>query len=260
MPDPSSVGATQPPSVPPAGWFRDPVSPAQLRWWDGGEWTAHTMPDPYTVAPATAAPDPWLPTARPVDSLPLRDRRRGHSSPAVVAAVPLPLIAVSQAAVPFGGTLRDHGAPYVPYSQQYSPMKMLTPVRTAGSPNTPAIWLLALVPLLLVPLQVVGFYAGVTTTNVGALTFGLGVIALVIALVIVDVASLRRRNLAAASPFWVLLLPPLAYFIARRLALKKAGVTSNAPGNVYVVSWLAAPVALYLVVLPLEGMRLTLGL
>ena len=57
-------------------------------------------------------------------------------------------------------------------------MKMLTPVRTAGSPNTPAIWLLALVPLLLVPLQVVGFYAGVTTTNVGALTFGLALLSL----------------------------------------------------------------------------------
>ncbi len=32
--------------VPPAGWYRDPRVPFQLRWWDGNDWTTNVyMPD-----------------------------------------------------------------------------------------------------------------------------------------------------------------------------------------------------------------------
>jgi hypothetical protein len=29
-------------SLAPAGWYRDPLGLAQLRWWDGLSWTDHT--------------------------------------------------------------------------------------------------------------------------------------------------------------------------------------------------------------------------
>ena len=37
-----------PPSSPPASWYPDPSNPAQLRYWDGTEWTAHTAPQQPT--------------------------------------------------------------------------------------------------------------------------------------------------------------------------------------------------------------------
>ena len=40
----------------PAGWYRDPLGLAQLRWWDGLSWTDHTeeqRPEIQTATPAT---------------------------------------------------------------------------------------------------------------------------------------------------------------------------------------------------------------
>ncbi|MCW2927231.1 MAG: Scramblase family protein [Thermoleophilia bacterium] len=39
-------------AAPAASWFPDPSDPAQLRWWDGVQWTAHVHP----VAPVQQAP------------------------------------------------------------------------------------------------------------------------------------------------------------------------------------------------------------
>jgi len=40
--------------VPTPGWYADPHAPGQLRWWDGGAWTAHTMPAATTPAPRSS--------------------------------------------------------------------------------------------------------------------------------------------------------------------------------------------------------------
>ena len=37
-------------SQPPAAWHPDPENPAQLRWWDGNQWTSATAPAPSTNA------------------------------------------------------------------------------------------------------------------------------------------------------------------------------------------------------------------
>ena len=39
----------------PAGWYPDPEGGAQLRYWDGGQWTAGIAPTPPAVPPAAAA-------------------------------------------------------------------------------------------------------------------------------------------------------------------------------------------------------------
>ncbi|MFM9918292.1 hypothetical protein [Lacisediminihabitans sp. H27-G8] len=65
-------------------------------------------------------------------------------------------------------------------------------------------------------------------------------LALVACLAIWDRRVLRARGLRAASAWWILLLPPIAYFVARRVALKKQGIRANAPGNVYVLTIFAA--------------------
>jgi hypothetical protein len=54
----------------PAGWYEDPAGQSDTRWWDGANWTAHTMMRPPVAAVATtplpqqifgSAPQPWSP-------------------------------------------------------------------------------------------------------------------------------------------------------------------------------------------------------
>ena len=62
----------------PPGWYPDPSSPTQLRWWDGSAWSEQTAPRPEvapTPAPASA-PSPWP--------------RPGESSSAPASASPTP--------------------------------------------------------------------------------------------------------------------------------------------------------------------------
>lgn len=35
-----------PPTLPPEGWYRDPVEPSRLRFWDGESWSSHTQESP----------------------------------------------------------------------------------------------------------------------------------------------------------------------------------------------------------------------
>lgn len=47
------------PSGPPAGWYADPLVPGGQRYWDGGQWSPGTAPQPSTQPVAyLAAPQP----------------------------------------------------------------------------------------------------------------------------------------------------------------------------------------------------------
>lgn len=48
---------------PAPGWFPDPFDPAQLRWWDGQQWTTHLHPAERGPARAASAPRPPAPGA-----------------------------------------------------------------------------------------------------------------------------------------------------------------------------------------------------
>jgi hypothetical protein len=188
------------------GWYDDPAGSGLQRWWSGIGWTEHTH-DP--------APKPVAPTPSPAD---------------------------------------DFG-----YTGGYKPMSA-TPgydqvVVTAGrvgkaSGNTFGVWAIALslfwsyliyIPASLIvsgmavagasPLTTLGAFAGLY----------LGAYAVYVALLFVfawrDGVALRARGIAAPSPLWML-LGQLGYLIARRIVLKRDGVRSNAPGNVFAIPFL----------------------
>ncbi|MCC9197837.1 DUF2510 domain-containing protein [Arthrobacter sp. zg-Y820] len=47
------------------GWYQDPLNPDQLKWWDGQQWSAHTMPLPAADTADSFSPvQPAAPTAR----------------------------------------------------------------------------------------------------------------------------------------------------------------------------------------------------
>jgi hypothetical protein len=52
--------------APTPGWYADPTGLAGVRWWDGGQWTAHTAPLPATAPGAPGAGRPLLPETTPV--------------------------------------------------------------------------------------------------------------------------------------------------------------------------------------------------
>lgn len=53
----------------PAGWYPDPAHPAQVRYWDGAQWTPHIAPQPAgethagqpSIGQLAAGQDPWTP-------------------------------------------------------------------------------------------------------------------------------------------------------------------------------------------------------
>ena len=76
----------QPTSVPP-GWYPDPHGVAELRWWDGSDWTDHlhntdasaenaepTAAEPAFAEPAPAEPAPVEPA--PVEPAPVEPVNR----------------------------------------------------------------------------------------------------------------------------------------------------------------------------------------
>src|SRR3954463_4804040 len=49
--------------TPPPGWYADPQNVAQIRWFDGVQWTGHVSPRPAVAAPEGQHPDSvahWL--------------------------------------------------------------------------------------------------------------------------------------------------------------------------------------------------------
>lgn len=101
------------------------------------------------------------------------------------------------------------------------------------SPNTVPIWLLA------TALPLVSIAGNLLRLISASLGFGFppaavtgAVIGFGFAAAVADHRALLQRGLPAPSWAWIL-LTPIGYFIARRIALKSVGVRNDAPGNVF---------------------------
>lgn len=237
-----------PAALPAAGWFTDPASETRLRWWDGSGWTEHTMAAPPPAPPAAAWTPPsiaeWTPPASTVTDEPLRRERRRDRGRRPEAQ----RTAGAQPATPQLTATDD----YVPIGQRFSPVHSLVPVSKPGSPNTRPIWLLALLPLIAAGAQAGLYFGGLLSDWVAPVALAGGLLLVMALLVLADRAALKERHIASPSAWWVLLLPPFAYFMRRRAVLARQDVKSEAPGNAYVLVLLGVIALAVLVLLPLE--------
>ena len=124
------------------------------------------------------------------------------------------------------------------------------------SAHTWAVWLIAGLPAVAVGARAVSAALPWTSSPLVIAATYLGLLALLVGLAIWDSSVLQARGLKAASAAWILLFPPLAYFVARRVALKKQGIRANAVGNVYVLTLFAAAALTSFVLIPMANARM----
>lgn len=103
------------------------------------------------------------------------------------------------------------------------------------SPNTPAIWVIAVLPIpSLVFVGVSLLLARDGNLVVAVLVQVLGMLTY-LALIVWERIALARQNLLAPSLWWQLIPIPLIYFLIRRIVLRRQGIISHAPGNLYAI-------------------------
>jgi len=198
------LSSITPTATVPAGWFDDPTSAAQWRWWDGYQWTAHVSakaaPAAEVVTPEAAAVPA---TAEPVSTYrPFANASYGNTG--------------------YTGALSNYGTPV--------PMPMV------GSPNTLGIWLMAFLPaMMLVLVGVTSFLTGLARLpyNFPVQVFYLAILIPAWVFAGLDIYSLRRRGYRPASILWMLLLPPLFYLIFRGRVVRRAGQKAWPPELAY---------------------------
>lgn len=224
MSDPSTAYSSAPAAYPPADWYPDPTGEGQLRWWGGLAWTEHVKPFP---APAPAPATPALATQ----------------------ASATPPLTTTASYVPMDST-------YVPFAHVVAAPTRIAPTRSA---NTLPIWLLAVSPMLSVVAQAIVLAAPTTALIPILWALNLGLALGFIGLVIWDRIAIRGLGLTPSSPWWFIwwaLLPSaLVYLIVRRVSLKRQGVISNAPSNVFVLMLVASGLVAYFALLPLINAR-----
>jgi hypothetical protein len=194
----------------PAGWFTDPGGSGHLRWWDGSAWTAHLAPQP------TPAPAP-VPAPTPVVQQP-------------EALAPVIMTPENEPYVPFQGSWNtsNQSSAYGEAAGFVRPMRW----------NTAGAWLLAFnVPLFVVAAFVIGFLGasafaatggtaattGTTSGSLTPLTVGVQVGGWAIQLLFawMDQRKLRSYGYMQTAAIWWVLLTPLAYLIARGIAVHR---------------------------------------
>lgn len=235
-----------------AGWYHDPSDSGSWRWWDGATWTSHVRPKEETAPVAVVQPDAVEPVAQPVlpqpaqpiqpmppvsltPDTPASEQEYWHSPAAEVVQIP-------------GRSLTSHSS-YSSMNPSGNGAKLYDLRHEwgdVGSPQTPGIWLLAAMPLMTLGFALAlstlfGVVQGTTGATLSMPNIVFSVASVVASWVFagLDIKALGERGYRAPKIWWMLLLPPLAYFIARGKAVRREGQRAWPPELLYFLSVLA---------------------
>lgn len=183
-----------------AGWYEDPASAAQVRWWNGVEWTDHTREKPASPQQqTTATPDFGADQVRELE------RQFLYGGDAAAQAAAETNADGTRGRRPRRSIEADRARIYGAHT-------------TTGS-----VWLIALSPLLVVVVAIaVGYFYFYVDPQPLVLAAGAIPILLGLLWAITDSRKLRDWGNDAASGVWAL-LGPLVYLIARRIKVKGSG-------------------------------------
>jgi hypothetical protein len=194
-----------------AGWYPDPQDAGAWRWWSGTGWTNDVAPRPGAVQ-------------APADEAPRRSADWGWDNTPVLAAGGAATLAPERAVGPSAPSKAPRAA------------KAARPAPAARA-TTLWIWLLAFSPIIYgtivgaLRVYALPLFAGQGTDTLMIAGIGTLLLPLVLLWIFADLdgRALRKRGFDAPSVLWMLLLPPVAYFVRRGVTVKRGGGRSFAP-------------------------------
>ncbi|MEO8261143.1 MAG: DUF2510 domain-containing protein [Pseudolysinimonas sp.] len=184
-----------------------------------------TIPQPGQVAPAPPVAGGAVPMT---PETPVSDQLYWHSAAAEVIEVPRHHNPTTSS---HGGPGLNRAAPA--YVRDWNDL---------GSPNTVGIWLLAFSPLIVTAVSIalpVGMSTAGVTGQVPRIVAGVASLLLMWAFAALDARALGERGYHPPRVAWMLLLPPLFYFIARGKAVRRESKHAWPPELVFVLNLLA---------------------
>jgi uncharacterized RDD family membrane protein YckC len=127
---------TQPPALPPEGWYPNPENTEQQRWWDGKQWTEHVavgapMAPGYQQQPAQPYQPTFQPTqpTQPTQQQPTQQQPIQPSQPYQPTQQPYQYQPTEQPAQP-----SQQYQPYQPTQQPYQPYQAAPPAQPGYQP------------------------------------------------------------------------------------------------------------------------------
>ena len=229
--------------VVPAGWYQDPATPEQVRWWNGLAWTEHVREKPGAQASSAGAQDVIRTTSTDAGATAqatvtetteqriaaARELERqfgiGTSENEIIrtAASAAPASAGSASAAPAG--IAAPAAQNVLGTATTNPSaRRAADHRAAGRASTGSAWLIALSPILTLVLAIAAAYIYfyvLATPIVFLVAFAVPYL-LCLLWALGDGRALSSRGFTPPSPAWAL-LGAIGYLIARRLKVSGSG-------------------------------------
>lgn len=218
--------------VVPAGWYQDPATPDQVRWWNGLAWTEHVRDKPgaetsaanqgVTIRTTAGQAAVEETTAQRIAAARELERQFGIGTSENE-------IITGAAALGYGSSASSQGA-QTPAAAATAPAAIGAGRRSATSRSatsrtaTGSAWLIALSPLLAIVLGIVAayIYFYVYATPIVFVVAAAVPYLLVVLWALSDGRALKARGFIPPSPA-LALLTGLGYLIARRIKVPGSG-------------------------------------